>query len=84
MPRIFQFAVPMEPHAYDPAKSKKLLAEAGYPNGFDAGDFNPFPPYNSMGEAVIGNLQAVGIRAACARWSAPPTSPRGARRSCTA
>jgi peptide/nickel transport system substrate-binding protein len=62
VPRIFQFAVPMEPHAYDPAKAKKLLAEAGYANGFDAGDFNPFPPYDSMGEAVIGNLQAVGIR----------------------
>jgi len=61
VPRIFQFAVPMEPHPYDPAKAKKLLAEAGYPNGFDAGDFNPFPPYDSMGEAVIGNLQAVGI-----------------------
>src|SRR5262249_57526148 len=38
------------------------LAEAGYPNGFDAGDFNPFPPYDSMGDAVIGYLQAVGIR----------------------
>src|SRR5262252_7231487 len=62
VPRIFQFAVPMEPHAYDPARAKKLLAEAGYPNGFDAGDFNPFPPYDSMGEAVIGNLQAVGIK----------------------
>ncbi|HTY78588.1 MAG TPA: ABC transporter substrate-binding protein [Candidatus Bathyarchaeia archaeon] len=62
VPRIFQFAVPMEPHAYDPAKAKKLLAEAGYPNGFDAGDFNPFPPYDSMGESVIGYLQAVGIK----------------------
>jgi peptide/nickel transport system substrate-binding protein len=62
VPRIFQFAVPMEPHPYDPAKAKKLLAEAGYANGFDAGDFNPFPPYDSMGEAVILNLQAVGIR----------------------
>jgi peptide/nickel transport system substrate-binding protein len=62
VPRIFQFAVPMEPHAYDPAKAKKLLAEAGYANGFDAGEFNPFPPYDSMGEAVIANLQAVGIR----------------------
>ena len=62
VPRIFQFALPVEPLAYDPARAKKLLAEAGYPNGFDAGDFYPFPPYNSMGEAVIGYLQAVGIR----------------------
>jgi peptide/nickel transport system substrate-binding protein len=62
VPRVFQFALPVEPPAYDPARAKKLLAEAGYPNGFDAGDFYPFPPYNSMGEAVIGYLQAVGIR----------------------
>jgi peptide/nickel transport system substrate-binding protein len=52
----------VEPPAYDPARAKKLLAEAGFPNGFDAGDFFPFPPYNSMGEAVVQNLQAVGIR----------------------
>jgi peptide/nickel transport system substrate-binding protein len=62
VPRIFQFAVATEPAAYDPARAKKLLAEAGYPNGFDAGDFFPFPPYDSMGEAVVTNLQAVGIR----------------------
>ena len=62
VPRIFQFALPLEPHPYDPARARKLLAEAGYANGFDAGDFYPFPPYDSMGEAVIGNLQAVGIR----------------------
>ena len=49
VPRIFQFAVPMEPHAYDPAKAKKLLAEAGYANGCDAGDCNPFPPSDSFG-----------------------------------
>ena len=62
VPRIFQFAVPVEPPAYDPARAKKLLAEAGYPNGFDAGDFYPFPPYNSMAEAIQGYLQAVGIK----------------------
>ena len=62
VPRIFQYAVPYEPPAPDPAKARKLLAEAGYPNGFDGGDFYPFPPYNSMGEAIQGYLQTVGIR----------------------
>ena len=62
VPRIFQYALPYEPPAYDQARARKLLAEAGYPNGFDGGEFHPFPPYNSMGEAIVGNLQAVGIR----------------------
>jgi len=39
-----------------------LLAEAGYPNGFDAGDFTPYPPYNGMGEAIANNFAAVGIK----------------------
>jgi peptide/nickel transport system substrate-binding protein len=62
VPRVFQFALAVEPPAYDPARAKKLLADAGFPNGFDAGEFFPFPPYNSMGEALQGQLQAVGIR----------------------
>ena len=62
VPRVFQFAVPVAAPAYDPERAKKLLAEAGFPNGFDGGDFYPFPPYNSMGEAIQGQLQAVGIR----------------------
>jgi peptide/nickel transport system substrate-binding protein len=62
IPRALEFARVFEPDAYDPAKAKRLLAEAGYPNGFDAGDFYPWPPYFSMGEALAANLQAVGIR----------------------
>lgn len=51
-----------DPHPYDPARARKLLAEAGHPNGFDGGELTPFPPYNSMGETIQGWLQAVGIR----------------------
>src|SRR6185312_7362969 len=63
VPRGFEYALPIEPDPYDPAKAKQLLAEAGYPKGFDAGDLYPWPPYFGTGEAIIGYLGAVGIKA---------------------
>src|SRR5213595_925973 len=62
IPRVLDFARPYDAPPYDPALAKKLLAEAGYPAGFDAGDLTPFPPYFSLAEAIGGYLQAVGIR----------------------
>src|SRR6516162_3801075 len=62
VPRVLEFAQTFEPPAYDPARARKLLAEAGYPSGFDAGDLTPFPPYFSLAEAVGNYLQAVGIK----------------------
>jgi peptide/nickel transport system substrate-binding protein len=47
---------------YDPVKARQLLAEAGYPNGFDAGEFSGDASYANVGEAILDNLQAVGIR----------------------
>ncbi len=47
---------------YDPAKAKQLLAEAGYPNGFDAGAYYCDSSYANLGEAVLNNLVLVGIR----------------------
>ncbi|HEX2172401.1 MAG TPA: ABC transporter substrate-binding protein, partial [Dehalococcoidia bacterium] len=47
---------------YDPARAKQLLAEAGYPDGFDVEQLTPLPPYNSLAERVIGQLREVGIR----------------------
>ncbi len=47
---------------YNPAKAKQLLAEAGFPNGFDLDWYVPFVPYFDMGQRILGDLRAVGIR----------------------
>jgi len=62
IPSVMEFAMRIEPYAYDPPAAKRLLAEAGYPKGFDAGDLTPQPPFTTMGEAVANDLGAVGIR----------------------
>lgn len=62
VPPTFEFALPIEAPPFDPKRAKQLMVEAGYPNGFDAGDLTPLPPYSSVAEAIAGNLQAIGIR----------------------
>jgi peptide/nickel transport system substrate-binding protein len=62
VPRTLEFALPIEADPYDPARAKRLLAEAGFPRGLDAGDFTIAPPYEGTGEAIANYLAAVGIR----------------------
>ena len=63
IPENFEYYWQPPTPTYDPAEAKQLLAEAGYPRGFDAGDYFCDIAYANLGEAVLNNLQAVGIRA---------------------
>jgi peptide/nickel transport system substrate-binding protein len=62
VPHGFDFFWPPPAYAHDPARAKQLLAEAGYPNGFDGGDFWCEPATALNTEAAANDLQAVGIR----------------------
>jgi peptide/nickel transport system substrate-binding protein len=63
IPITFEYFWQPPAPSYDPRLAKKLLAEAGHPNGFDAGEYYCDASYANLAEAVLNNLQAIGIRA---------------------
>ena len=62
IPSSFEFYKSLPVASYDPARARQLLAEAGYPQGFDGGDYFCDSSYGSLGEAVVNYLKAVGIQ----------------------
>jgi peptide/nickel transport system substrate-binding protein len=52
-------------YSYDPAKAKALLAEAGFPNGFDTTLYlpQPYSDFVKSGEIAAAQLKKVGVNA---------------------
>lgn len=63
IPSSYEYYWAPPPIPYDPAQARRLLAEAGYPRGFDAGDLACDASYTNVAEAAANYLKAVGIQA---------------------
>jgi peptide/nickel transport system substrate-binding protein len=58
----FGFDASVQPFAYDVAKAKSLLAQAGYPSGFSL-KFSASSADKDIVQAIAGQLQKVGVKA---------------------
>lgn len=64
-PRTFGADLTLEPYAYDVDKAKALLAEAGFPDGFDTTLSYPtnMTQIQEQAQAIAADLETIGVRA---------------------
>jgi peptide/nickel transport system substrate-binding protein len=60
----FEYYAKQPTPVYDVAKARQLLAEAGHPNGIDAGPLYCDAAFSAIAEAVVNGLADAGIRVA--------------------
>jgi peptide/nickel transport system substrate-binding protein len=66
-PKVFGFNPNLPPYDFNPTKAKSLLAEAGFPNGFETtasgiGDIGGYTRFGDVSQVVMAQLGDVGIK----------------------
>ncbi len=65
-PLHFGYDSSIKPYPYDPERAKRLLAEAGHPNGFEVRYISQYfqtPGQKQVAQAIASDLAKIGVRA---------------------
>ena len=62
IPEDWPGAISRPAPAFDLARAKQLMSDAGVAEGFDVDKITPLPPYSSFAERIASQLRAINIR----------------------